>query len=85
MNGIKWIGGVRDHGGSFVNPAGASGIGHSQDMKANWGSNERIISSFVDLREIADDVRRSGQPTMVFLEAEDGGGLCSGSGRKSQC
>jgi hypothetical protein len=50
-------------------------------MKASWGENELLVNSPSDLDIVVDSVRRSGQPTMVFLEEEDGTCLVFGVGR----
>ncbi len=51
-------------------------------MKASWGDRTATIASRRDLDVVIDDVRRSGQPTMIFLEAEDGTCLVFGVGRE---
>jgi hypothetical protein len=51
-------------------------------MKANWGDNEAAISSSDELRALINDVRNTGQPTMVFLEADDRTVLVFGIGRE---
>lgn len=51
-------------------------------MKANWGANESSVYSPNDLRLVVESVRSSGQPTMIFLEAEDGRILVFGVGRE---
>jgi hypothetical protein len=50
-------------------------------MKARWGGeNERAVNSRDELNVVIDDVRRSGQPTMIFLMAENGTILVFGVG-----
>lgn len=49
-------------------------------MKASWGPNEALVQSQRELDVVVDDVRRSRQPTMVFLEAENGRALVFGVG-----
>jgi hypothetical protein len=50
-------------------------------MKATWGPNERLVRSQPEIDGVIDDIRRSGQPTMVFLEANDGRVLVFGVGQ----
>ncbi len=51
-------------------------------MKANWGERAATIQSQGDLDSVIEDVRRSGQPTMVILEAENGNFLVFGVGQE---
>ena len=51
-------------------------------MKASWGTSEAAISSREQLEAIVETIRASGQPTMVFLEAEDGTVLVFGVGHE---
>jgi hypothetical protein len=49
-------------------------------MKATWGEEEATIGSREELDAVVLAIRRSGQPTMVFLEAESGKVLVFGVG-----
>ena len=51
-------------------------------MKASWGANEIVVVSRDDLDVIVGSVRTSGQPTMIFLEAENGRVLVFGVGQE---
>jgi hypothetical protein len=39
------------------------------DMRATWGTNETTIRSVGDLDAVVSAIRKSGQPTMLFLQA----------------
>lgn len=49
-------------------------------MKATWAINQRDVASRDDLAALIEAVRASGQPTMIFLEADDGTSLVFGVG-----
>ena len=49
-------------------------------MKANWNIHESVLSSRDDLYNVIDGIRNSKQPTMVFLEADNGRMLVFGVG-----
>lgn len=51
-------------------------------MNASWGERTMVIHARSDLDVVIEDVRRSGQPTMVFLEAENGNCLVFGVGQE---
>ncbi|WP_437998199.1 Imm1 family immunity protein [Sorangium sp. So ce185] len=50
-------------------------------MKASWGTSETTVESREDLYAMIETVRRSGQPTMVFLQAANGNVLVLGVGQ----
>ncbi|AUX35800.1 MULTISPECIES: Imm1 family immunity protein [Sorangium] len=50
-------------------------------MKASWGTCETTVESRDDLDAVIEAVRRSGQPTMVFLQAANGNVLVFGVGQ----
>ena len=49
-------------------------------MKARWGTSDAVIKSRHDVDAVVSAVRTSGQPTMVFLEADNGRVLVFGVG-----
>jgi hypothetical protein len=51
-------------------------------MKACWGSSATEIATRDELRAIAAAIRASGQPTMLFLEADNGKTLVVGLGHE---
>jgi hypothetical protein len=50
-------------------------------MKASWGGTETTVNSAHDLKTVIASVRKSGRPTMVFLEATNGNVLVFGVGQ----
>jgi hypothetical protein len=51
-------------------------------MKATWGDTRRVVESVEDLAAVVDAIRKSAQPTMVFLEASSGAWLAFGVGHE---
>ena len=51
-------------------------------MKANWGASEATVRSREDLIAVIENIRKSGQATMVFLQAQDGRVLVFGVGHE---
>lgn len=51
-------------------------------MKAFWGERATTIQSRRELDGVVDEVRRSGRPTMIFLEADNGTCLVFGVGQE---
>ena len=50
-------------------------------MKARWAENETTIGSLEELRSVIETVRRSGEPTIMFLDADNETILWFGVGR----
>lgn len=50
-------------------------------MKAYWTEEtQRAVTSVTELRAVIDDVKKLGEPTMLFLERDDGRTLVFGIG-----
>lgn len=50
-------------------------------MKASWGVLEKDVESLEELVEICEAIRASGEPTMLFLEADSGRTFVFGIGQ----
>ncbi len=49
-------------------------------MKASWGERTGVVTSRAELEAVRREIDASGQPTMLFLQVEDGRCLVLGLG-----